>query len=155
MEGEYRRPDADTLVREVRAPYAETTTIADGKVSIARSGKAPRVFALQRVPELGDLQASFGALLSGDLAALERSYRIESKGTEQRWQLLLTPRAESLARRITAITLRGRGNELQCIETRPAKGDLQRTLLGGAASAAAAVRDAAALTVLCHDGSPR
>ena len=155
VEGQYRRPDTATLVREVRAPYAETTTIADGKVSIARTGKPPRVFALQRVPELGDLQASFGALLSGDQTALEQGYRLASQGTSQRWQLVLTPRGEALARRVAAITLRGRGNELRCIETRPAKGDLQRTLLGGAAVAAASVRDADALAALCHDGGSR
>ncbi len=32
----------------------------------------------------------------------------------------------------------------------PAKGDMQRTLLAGAARAAAGVTDAAALTALCH-----
>ena len=63
IEGEYRRPDEATLVREVRAPYAETTTIRAGEVTIARAGKAPRRFALARVPELASLQASFGGLL--------------------------------------------------------------------------------------------
>ncbi|KRG45221.1 fatty acyl CoA synthetase [Stenotrophomonas pictorum JCM 9942] len=155
VEGQYRRPDNATLVREVSAPYAETTTIAEGKVSIARAGKPPRVFALQRVPELADLQTSFGALLSGDQAALEQAYRLEPQGTPQRWQLRLAPRGEALARRVASITLHGRGNELRCIETRPAKGDVQRTLLGGAAVAAAAVRDADALTALCHDGGSR
>lgn len=153
VEGEYRRPDSATLVREVRAPYAETTTIADGKVSIARAGKPVRVFALQRIPELQDLQTSFGALLSGDAAVLEQSYRLEARGSSERWQLLLTPKSEALSRRVRSITLRGRGSELRCIETQPAKGDLQRSLLGAAASDARVVRDAAALTTLCHDGA--
>ncbi len=152
VEGRYRRPDAATLVREVRVPYTETTTIAGGKVSIARTGKPPRVFSLQRVPELSDLQASFGALLSGDLVALEQAYRLQASGTAQRWQLLLTPKAQALAARVREVTLRGRDGELRCIETQPARGELQRTLLGGAASAANGVRQAEALAVLCHDG---
>lgn len=155
VEGQYRRPDAGTLVREVRAPYAETTTIANGQVSIARAGKPPRVFALQRVPELADLQASFGAMLSGDLAALERSYRLQASGSAQHWQLQLTPKAEALARRVRAVTLHGQNAELRCIETQPAKGDVQRTLLGGAATAAAVVREAAALNGLCTSGTTR
>ncbi|MGX9721534.1 LolA-related protein [Stenotrophomonas acidaminiphila] len=153
VEGQYRRPDAGTLVREVRAPYAETTTIADGRVSIARAGKPPRVFSLQRVPELSDLQASFGALLSGDLAALEQAYRLQASGTAQRWQLVLTPKAQALAARVRAVTLRGRDGELRCIETQPARGELQRTLLGSAAGAASGVRQADALAALCHDGA--
>src|SRR5262245_30218147 len=31
LQGEYRRPDADTLVRQVTTPYAETTTIRAGE----------------------------------------------------------------------------------------------------------------------------
>ncbi len=153
VEGQYRRPDAGTLVREVRAPYAETTTIAGGQVSIERAGKPPRVFSLQRVPELSDLQASFGALLSGDLAALEQAYRLQASGTAQRWQLVLTPKGQALAARVREVTLRGRDGELRCIETQPARGDLQRTLLGGAAGAAGDVRQADALAALCHDGA--
>ena len=153
VEGQYRRPDAGTLVREVRAPYAETTTIANGQVSIARAGKPPRVFALQRVPELADLQASFGAMLSGDLAALEQSYRLQASGSAQHWQLQLTPKADALARRVRAVTLHGQNAELRCIETQPAKGDEQRTLLGGAAAAAANVTQAAALSGLCAAGA--
>ena len=127
----------------------------DGKVSIARAGKPPRVFALQRVPELADLQASFGAMLADDLGALEQNYRLQASGSAQRWQLQLTPKAEALARRVRAVTLHGQNAELRCIETQPAKGDVQRTLLGGAASAAASVRQAAALNGLCDAGAAR
>ena len=50
LSGEYRRPEDDVLVREVRAPYAETTTIAAGEATIERAGKSPRTFALSRAP---------------------------------------------------------------------------------------------------------
>ncbi len=155
VEGHYRRPDPSTLVREVRTPYAETTTIAAGKVSIDRAGKPPRVFALARVPELAGLQASFGALLAGDLTLLEQAYHLQASGSPQQWQLLLTPKSQALAARVRAVTLRGQGGELRCIETQPARGELQRTLLGGAATAAAGVRENAALAALCGGGNTR
>ena len=149
--GEYRRPDADTLVREVRAPYAETTTIHAGEVSIARAGKSPRSFALSRAPELAGLQASFGALLSGDRAQLERHYALASQGRRERWTLVLVPRDAAMAAKVQAIALYGRGAELRCIETRPAAaGEVQRTLLAGAAREAAEVATGAALAALCH-----
>ena len=47
VSGEYRHPDAGTLVREVRSPYQETTTIHDGKASIQRGGST-RTFSLSR-----------------------------------------------------------------------------------------------------------
>src|SRR5690242_1273372 len=52
ISGEYRHPDAATLVREVRAPYAETTTIRAGEATIERPGKASRRVSLSRYPEL-------------------------------------------------------------------------------------------------------
>ncbi len=150
IEGEYQRPSEGTLVREVRVPYAETTTIRAGEVQIARAGKAPRTFSLARAPELGGLQASFGALLSGDRALLEQHYRISVDGTRQRWTMLLTPKQPALAATLRSIVLHGRGAELRCIETQPAKGDLQRTLLAGAARDAAGIADAGALAMLCR-----
>lgn len=150
LSGEYQRPDDDTLVRQVRTPYVETTTIHDGEATIARAGKSPRTFSLARVPELAGLQASFGALLSGDRELLERQYRIDAEGTRRQWTMTLKPRHPPLADKLRDITMYGRGIELRCIETRPVKGDVQRTLLAGAARDAGGVTDAAVLTALCR-----
>lgn len=157
VSGEYRRPDASTLVREVRAPYAETTTIrtgarpGQGEVSIARAGKPAKTFSLSRAPELVALQASFGALLGGDRAALEQHYRLDADGTRRQWTITMTPKDAKLAARVRDIALLGRDDELLCIETRPARGnEQQRTLLGSAARAAAGVADASRLAALCR-----
>ena len=150
ISGHYRRPDANTMVREVSAPYQETTTIRDGEASVVRSGQATRRFALRRAPELAALQSSFGALLSGDRAQIERYYRIAGSGQTGRWQLVLTPKDAALASKTREIVLYGRGIELRCIETRLAVGEPQRTLLAGAAANAGSQLDAEALTALCH-----
>lgn len=148
--GEYRRPDAATLVREVRNPYAETTTLRAGEATIERDGKAPRHFSLSRVPELASLQASFGALLSGDRERLQRHYTMHSDGSRGDWRLRLVPRDAALARRLREIVLYGRGAELRCIVTVPAdQGAAQRTLLAGAARDAGHAADATALAALC------
>lgn len=152
LQGEYKRPDAGTLVREVTAPYAETTTIRAGEVEIARAGKATRRFSLARVPELAVLQSSFGALLAGDRALLEQHYRIDAQGTRQRWTMTLIPRDVALQQTLQAITLYGQGAELRCIESQPVRGTTQRTLLAGAARAAEGVRGAGALATLCYGG---
>ena len=153
LSGEYRRPDAATLVREVRAPYRETTTLRAGEATIARDGKAPRRFALSRVPELAGLQNSFGALLAGDRAGIERNYTLAAQGSRERWTLTLVPRDKALAARVRDVVLYGQGAELRCIETRPVKGDLQRTLLASAAAAATPDADAKALEALCRTGA--
>lgn len=170
IEGEYQRPDQDTLVREVRSPYVETTTLRNGEATIVRTGKTPRKFSLSRVPELAGLQASFGALLSGDRSSLEKHYRLTPQGTRQQWTLVLAPLDAQMKSSVRDITLYGRGAELRCIETRPLKGDLQRTLLAGAANEATRARSdkagsdkagsdkassADALAALCRTGAAR
>lgn len=158
IEGEYRRPREDVLVREVRAPYAETTTIDTGaaaRVTLVRAGKPPRTFALSRVPELASLQTSFGALLAGDRAAIERHYRLAADGTRQQWRLRLRPKDAALAATLREVVLYGRGAELRCIETLPLQGEPQRTLVAGAAQAAAGVQDSGALAALCRHGAAR
>ena len=155
IEGEYQRPDDDSLVREVRSPYAETTTLRNGEATIARAGKTPRKFSLARVPELAGLQASFGALLSGDRVLLEKHYKLSAQGTRQQWILSLVPMDAGTHAGVRDITLYGRGAELRCIETRPLKGDLQRTLLAGAAHEAAGATTTEALAVLCRAGNAR
>ncbi len=161
IEGEYQRPRDDTLVREVRAPYLETSIIRNGEISIARGGNKPRTYSLSRAPELAGLQSSFGALLTGDRALLQQHYRIASDGTRQQWTLTLTPKDAKFAAQVRDLILYGRGAELRCIETRPAASankpaaDVQRTLLAGAAHAATGVSDGAALAALCHNTSAR
>ena len=153
LSGEYKRPDAGTLVREVRAPYLETTTIRAGEVTIQRAGRGARTFSLARVPELAGLQASFGALLAGDRELLERHYHVASDGTRGHWTLTLVPEDAALARKVRQIELHGRGAELRCIETEPTQGPVQRTLLAGAARDAAGIADGLALAGLCTNAS--
>ena len=152
LSGEYRRPREGTLVREVRAPYRETTTLRAGEATIARDGKAPRTFSLSRAPELASLQNSFGALLAGDRVGIERVYRVTAQGDRARWTLTLAPKDKALAARVRDIVLFGQGAELRCIETRPVKGELQRTLLASAALAVKADSDAGAMQALCRNG---
>ena len=155
IEGEYLRPRKDTLVREVRSPYAETTTIHAGEVTISRGGKSRR-FSLSRAPELVGLQASFGALLEGDRSLLERHYRIATEGTRQQWTMVLVPKDQALSAKVRDITLRGRGAELRCIETqsvatKKTPAERQRTLLAGAARAATSGSTPQQLAALCHE----
>ncbi len=158
LSGEYLRPREDTLVRQVRTPYVETTTIVTPKTGAAQAtierGGRKRTFSLARAPELAGLQASFGALLAGDRATLERHYRLAPQGTRAKWTLALTPKDAAMAAKVQRITLHGRGAELRCIETAAAKGgEVQRTLLATAARAAEDLIDGNALAAVCRSGS--
>src|SRR3546814_4368321 len=61
-----------------------------------------------------------------------------------------TPKAEPRAEKLRDIALYGRGIELRCIETRPVEGDIQRTLLAGAARTAHEINSVDGLVALCR-----
>lgn len=161
LAGEYRRPDEGTLVRDVRSPYVEVTTITSGggagQATIQR-GSRSRTYSLERVPELASLQASFGALLGGDRAMLERHYAVATRGTRGRWVMALAPKQATLAAKVKQIVLHGRGAELRCIETESVgrdgqPGEVQRTLLATAARAVDAATGDAEMVALCQGGA--
>lgn len=155
LQGEYRREAGGRLVRQVDSPYIETTTLAAGEAVVERAGRAPRRIALAQVPELAAVQSGFGALLAGDRALLEKTYRVQAEGAREQWTLRLSPRDPRLAASLKRIDLYGRGAELRCVESHPARGAPQRTLMAGAAVAAAGIDAPAALAALCHgEGSP-
>lgn len=150
LAGEYRRPAAGTLVREVRVPYRETTTLEGGGALIEREGRAPRRVQLDGAPELAGLGGSFEALLAGDREVLEREFELRAEGSRGAWTLHLVPRDPAL-RELGTLVLKGRGSELRCIEADGGDGgEPQRTLLSGAAVDARGVDAAGALAALCH-----
>jgi len=137
LRGVLQQPDANTLVREVESPYAERSTIRAERVTVEREGSPPRRFALRQAPELGALLDSFRAVLGGDLALLQRHYRVLLSGNvEAGWQIRLLPHPSRRATRIDAIELSGHSNELRCFALRQADGGGSRMLLGSAAAEA-------------------
>jgi hypothetical protein len=111
------------LGKRVDTPYQETTTIADGQVSVQRGKRKPRQIELQRVPELEGFLRGFSALLGGDTAVVERDFELTSEGDMTHWRLRLVPRDARLVKRIAAIEVDGSANSARCFSIIDADGD--------------------------------
>jgi hypothetical protein len=145
VSGELAYLGAGNLERRVTSPHRETTTIRGNTVRIEREGQDARSFSLERVPELEDFLLAFGALLAGDSASLERTFAIDADGDEAGdWMLELTPLEARARRRLIAIKIYGRGDQLRCLATSATNETSSVTLLGDhspAGSAAASSFD--------------
>ena len=109
---------------------------------------------MSRAPQLAGMQASFGALLSGDERAIARDFTLTTTGTRAQWRMQMLPKQAALKQYVRDITLYGRGSELRCIETRAVKGEeVQRTLLASAARSVTAATTLDKLVMLCQQGS--
>lgn len=153
VSGELAYAGPASLDRRVSAPYRETVEIRGESVRIEREGERPRTFGLNRAPELRGLLSGFSGLLTGDPAAIERSFRADASGTDDSWMLQLTPADARAQRRLQQIIVNGRGDVPRCFTMLTADGGASVLLLGDMAHRelpAPTTRDA--LEQLCRAG---
>jgi len=144
-----------TLARTVTEPYRERSEIRADTATVERPGEPPRRFSLERAPQMQALVASFAGLLSGNSAALERTFRLDLHGDAQHWLLGLVPLNPEVRRSIRSITVSGAGSEPRCLTTYEANDDTTVLLLGSAAKlpSSQATPDRAWLDAQCRGGS--
>ena len=93
-----------------------------------------RELPLDAYPAQMAFVASFRATLAGDLATLQRYYRLKLDGTPADWTLTLVPAEPAMAAVIREVVIRGRGAQLQQVTTREQGGDSSLlTIRGGSA----------------------
>jgi len=117
---EYDAPDR--LVKRTLEPKPETMTVAGERLVIESQARS-RSLRLGDYPVLGAFVESLRATLNGDLAALERFYRVTLEGGPQRWQLTLTPRDPKMSALIESILIAGRRGRVGRVEVRETRGD--------------------------------
>lgn len=112
-----------TLVRRVESPFHETTELRGENVVVEREGNRPRRFSLDRAPELRGMLASFGALIKGDRAQLDRYFAMTASGSDDAWTIELEPRDPKLARRLAKIRVDGEDDRARCFTMTEPDGD--------------------------------
>ena len=149
VSGELAYRKEGELVRRVTRPFRETTTIRADQVVVDREGQKRRRFALSRAPELRGVLASFGALLAGDRATLERHFTpaLTQAGTE--WTLVLVPRDARSRKRLVDVTITGSAEQARCFSVNEVDGDAS-VMWVGPAPAGALPPERAALERLCR-----
>ena len=104
------------IEKDVEAPFRERTAI-DGDTMLVESparGESRR-YSLRASPAAWAFAEGLRATLGGDLAALERYYRITFGGGVEDWTLELAPRDEEMARYVRSIAFRGRRADISSI----------------------------------------
>lgn len=113
----------DKLEKRTLKPKPEALVI-DGKTLTVESSEGKRhTLKLGDYPVLWAFVESIRATLGGDIATLERFYKVELEGTPARWQLFLAPRERSMSKVISQIRIGGAASRIELIEVQEAKGD--------------------------------
>jgi hypothetical protein len=120
--GELRYDAPDHLEKRTLLPRPETLVLAGGVLTVERRGRR-HVLDMHRYPQIQPFVESIRATLAGDREALERVFRVEFTGSVDRWDLILVPRDQQLAKVITQVEIEGSRDQLRRIEIRQADGD--------------------------------
>jgi len=112
----------DRLERHVTSPGDERV-VADGDKLVVERGGHRQVVDFGEHPEVGVLIESIRGTLAGDLAALERVYRLSLAGDEASWRLALVPRDPELKSLVARVSIEGSEANVQRVEIDQADGD--------------------------------
>lgn len=116
----YRPPSR--LEKRTLKPKPETMVAEGDALTLERP---PRTFTLQlqAQPELAGIIDSIRGTLAGDRTVLERSFRLQLDGLEQRWVLTLFPLNAKLAANVHLIRIGGMRSDVQSVEVVQTDGD--------------------------------
>ena len=118
----YVRPDR--LEKRVVSPYPERIAVAGDKLTIeSQDPGQTRTLRLSSNPVIGAFVESIRATLAGDLATLERHYRVQFEGSAQGWLLSLYPRLPEMQRYVAWIRIDGVDDRLRGLGIQEANGD--------------------------------
>lgn len=118
----YERPHR--LSKHVLSPFDELISVDGDALTVVNRAKGEsRSFSLREQPAMGALVESVRATLAGDLALLERHYRVQLSGARHAWRLALVPREARVRAHVERISLAGAGARVTRIEILEAGGD--------------------------------
>lgn len=118
------------MVRRTTSP-APSTVLIEGASLRFNDGRSTQNVDMNAAPIVRQFVDSFLAIVSGDRAALERSYepalRVPDASQPDAWELTLRPRVATIQRVFRSIELRGSGVVLASMTLRESSGDETRT----------------------------
>jgi hypothetical protein len=118
----YERPNR--LAKHVQSPFDELLTVEGEALTVVNKSKGEQRFlSLREQPALGALVESVRATLAGDLARLERHYKVELSGAREAWSLRLAPRAAQVRAYVDTITVAGSAARVRRVEVLENGGD--------------------------------
>lgn len=116
------------LEKRTVKPKPEVLIVDGDTLTIERNGTR-RSISLASYPEVAAFTDSIRSTLGGDLAALERSYRVVLDGPAKQWRLTLLPSDPKIAALVSRVTVDGHDALVDAIEILQADGSRSVTAI--------------------------
>lgn len=114
----------DRLVKHVDGPRQESYILHQGRLTIERQGEASQAIDVDSHPALQSLSEAFRATLAGDLASLQRHFKVTfANKSADHWSIELVPLDARVAEHVEKLVLSGKGSSLLQATTLETGGD--------------------------------
>ncbi len=122
-EGTLSYSPPNRMVKQVNRPNPSRYEIDGNTITISRPGTESQVIDMESHPQLRLFIETLKAVLSGDIASLEKHYTTVLVGTRKQWELQLTPIDNLLANMIERLTISGQNQTIKQMVTQERSGD--------------------------------
>jgi hypothetical protein len=119
----------DHLEKRTLKPRAESVVLDHGVITMQRGRRTYHV-DLSSYPQVAPYVDAIRATMAGDLAALDRVFRVTFQGTLAHWDLGLVPLDGKIARGVRRIRIEGAEADVQSVEIDKPNGDRSLMTLG-------------------------
>jgi hypothetical protein len=123
----YRAPDR--LEKRTLRPKAASLVVEGDELTVQR-GKRTYRMQLSAYPQVAPLVDAMRDTLAGDEEGLERVFKVTLTGTLQNWKLRLVPLDKEVARKVSAVEMAGKRDEIRSVEILQVGGDRSVMTLG-------------------------
>lgn len=118
----YRAPSF--LEKRVLSPFEERYTVDGDSLTIENPARGVKqTVSLASQPAIWAFVESIRAPLAGDLATLNRFYKVSFGGSKRNWLLALIPTEPDMAKLVRFIRIRGSGDRIDRVEIEETGGD--------------------------------
>jgi hypothetical protein len=125
------RSTPQALEKRVESPRQETWRLLPDRIEwVGPGGSGNKQILFSQAPALAALSDVMRRVVAGDIALLQRDFRIELSGDERVWRAQLQPVSPQVARHLDHVELQGTAGQLQVIIVVERQGERTTTRLG-------------------------
>jgi outer membrane lipoprotein carrier protein LolA len=136
----YRAPDR--LEKRTLRPKATSLVVVGDELTVQRGQRTYRM-QLSAYPQVAPLVEAMRDTLAGNEEGLERVFKVKLSGSLQNWKLGLVPLDKEVARKVSAVQIAGKRDEIRSVEILQVGGDRSVMTLGPPPARGAAGTDPA------------
>jgi len=123
LKGRFYFRSSNFLQKNIDKPFVKVYTLKYNTITFTDNNLESKILTLKDHPLIYASMKAFYATMSGNFNRLKVSYKIKLSGTNNQWELILTPKSKRVLKYIKNVSLSGNYTFIEQVITNEANGD--------------------------------